>query len=253
VRTLEAAARRLKPRAGRPLSPVAEGRARSAAARPPEGFAERHCTPGDWRCGRLPRLFLFGDRVRLPDPCAAAARLPPDAAVVARGLADAVLARLAALARRRRLVLLVGGDGRAALRVAGRHPGLAAGLHLADRASPPNSGTGGASRGTSGLLAFLLARRARRHGAAPLLLTAAAHGREGLARARRLRADVVILSPVFPTASHPGAPALGLWRWAALARRAGRPVVALGGIVASNAGRLPRGIAGLAGIGGFGG
>ncbi|TCZ57259.1 thiamine phosphate synthase [Roseicella aquatilis] len=176
----------------------------------------------------LPRLLLLGDPVRLPDPRPAALRLPPGAAVLARGLAPAVLRGLASIARRRRLVLLVAADGRLAL----RH---GAGLHLPDR------------RGTAGLLPFLLARRGR-----PLLLTAAAHGRAGLARARRLGADAVLLSPVFPTASHPGAPALGPLRWAALAQRAGRPALALGGVSGANARRLPRGAAGLAAIGAWG-
>jgi thiamine-phosphate pyrophosphorylase len=198
MRTLEAAARRLKP---------------------PRG-----------RAAPLPRLFLFSDPARLPDPRAAAARLPPGAAVVARGLAPGVLAGLAGLARRRRLVLLVAGDGRAAL----RHR---AGLHLPDRPGAP------------GLLPFLLARRQVRH---RLPLTVAAHGRAGLARGRRLRADAAVLSPVFPTASHPGAPALGPGRWAALARRAGRPVVALGGLQPGNAGRLPRWAGGFAAIGALG-
>lgn len=188
--------------------------------------AARRLRPARDRRGRtLPRLWLFSDPVRLPDPLAAAARLPAGAAVVARGLAPAVLARLAVLARRRRLRLLVAGDARAALRIPG------AGLHLADR-----------EPGARHRLAFLAARRGR-------LLSAAAHGRAGLARGRRLRADLVILSPVFPTRSHPGAPVLGPLRWAALARRAGRPVVALGGIVAPAAGRLPRLAAGLAAIG----
>ncbi|MDO9710862.1 thiamine phosphate synthase [Paracraurococcus lichenis] len=193
MRTLEGAARRLKP------------------------------PPG------LPRLWLLGDPVRLPDPRTAAARLPRGAAVLARGLAPAVTAGLAALARRRRLVLLVAGDGRGAL----RH---GAGLHLPER------------RGSAGLLPFLLARRRRR-----LLLTAAAHGRAGLARARRLGVDAVLLSPVFPTASHPGAPALGPFRWMALVRRAGRPVVALGGLDGAGAARLPRRTAGFAAIGALAG
>jgi thiamine-phosphate pyrophosphorylase len=98
----------------------------------------------------------------------------------------------------------------------------------------------------AGLLPFLRARRGR-----GLLLTAAVHGRRGLARARRLRADAVLVSPVFPTRSHPGARALGPLRWAALARRAGRPAIALGGIGPGNAGRLPRWAAGLAAIDGF--
>ncbi|TDH61654.1 thiamine phosphate synthase, partial [Dankookia rubra] len=155
--------------------------------------------------------------------------LPAGAAVLARGLAPAVLAGLAAIARRRRLVLVVAGNGRLAL----RH---GAGLHLPDRRT-----------GTE-LLPFLLARRRR-----PLLLTLAAHGRPGLARARRLGADAVLLSPVFPTASHPGAPALGPLRWAALARRGGRrAMVALGGVGPANAGRLPRWTAGFAAIDGLG-
>ena len=174
-----------------------------------------------------PRLVLVGDPLRLPDPRGLAARLPAGAAVLARGLAPEVTRGLAAILRRRRAWLLVGGDGRLALR-------LGAGLHLPDR------------EGVAGLLPFLRARRER-----GLLLTAAAHGRQGLARARRLGADGVVVSPVFPTRSHPGAPGLGPLRWAALARRAGRPALALGGLRPANAGRLPRWAAGLAAIDGF--
>ena len=182
-------------------------------------------------CG-FPALYLLSDPQRLPDPVPAAARLPVGAAVVARGLAPAVLLRLVATVRRHRLRLLVSGDGRLALR-------LAAGLHLPDR------------RGTAGLLPFLLARRRSPH-LRPL--TVAAHGRAGLSRARRLDATAIILSPVFPTLSHPGARALGPLRWAALAARAGRhPVVALGGVTRANAARLPPRAAGIAAIGGLSG
>jgi thiamine-phosphate pyrophosphorylase len=44
------------------------------------------------------------------------------------------------------------------------------------------------------------------------------------------RADLLFLSPLFPTRSHPGARILGRVRFAALARKAGMPVIALGGI-----------------------
>lgn len=187
--------------------------------------AARRCRP----VAGVPRLLLLSDPRRLPDPRPAAARLPRGAGVIARGVAAAVLADLARLCRRRGLVLLVAADGRAAL----RH---AAGLHLPDRAP------------ARGLLPFLLRRRGRRR---PLLLCAA-HGRQGVARARRLGADAILLSPAFATASHPGAPALGPLRWAALARAARRPAVALGGLGAATAGRLPpRAAAGLAGIGAF--
>ena len=176
-----------------------------------------------------PRLVLVSDPVRLPDPRALAARLPPGAAVLARRLAPGVLQGLAIMLRRRRLRLLVGGDGRLALR-------LGAGLHLPDRER------------VAGVLPFLLARRSRGCG---LLLTAAVHGRRGLARARRLRVDAVVVSPVFPTGGHAGARGLGPLRWAGLARRAGRPAIALGGVGPGNARRLPRWAAGLAAIDGF--
>ncbi len=178
----------------------------------------------------LPRLFLFSDPARLPDPLGAASRLPRGAAVVARGLPPAALAALASVARRRRLALLVAGDGRAALC-------FRAGMHVPDR------------RPAAGLLPFLLARRRAARALRPPLL-AAAHGRRGIARARRLGADAVALSPAFPTDSHPGAAALGPLRWAALARRAGRPVVALGGVRGDSARRLPAWAAGLAAVGG---
>jgi thiamine-phosphate pyrophosphorylase len=178
----------------------------------------------------VPRLVLLSDPARLPDPRAAAARLPRGAAVVARGVAPELLAALARLCRGRGLVLLVSGDGRAAL-------ALGAGLHVPDR------------RPTRGLLPVLLRRRAGRG----VALSCAAHGRAGLARGRRLAADWLLLSPAFPTGSHAGAPALGPLRWAALARAAGRPCVALGGVSGATARRLPgRWASGLAAIGAWG-
>lgn len=183
------------------------------------------------RRGGLPRLWLFSDAARLPDPLAAAARLPRGAGVVARGLDPAVLAALARLARRRGLALVVAADGRAGVALRG-------GLHLPDR------------RASRHLLPLLLARRA---GAPGAWLTLAAHGGAGaVARARRLRADLVFLSPVFPTASHPGAPALGPLRWALAARRFGRrAVAALGGVAPATMRRLPRGVAAVGAIGGL--
>ncbi|HWL82954.1 MAG TPA: thiamine phosphate synthase [Roseomonas sp.] len=176
--------------------------------------------------GPLPRLWLFSDPARLPDPRAALAALPRGSGVVARRVAPALRPALARLQRRRQGVLLIGGEARAAL-------ALHAGLHWPDRATSLD------------ILPFL---RARRSGAPWARLSVAAHGRDGLARAARLRADLVFLSPLFPTPSHPGAPALGPWRWGALARRSRRPVVALGGIVAATAGRVPPPACGLAAI-----
>ncbi|MFC2998921.1 thiamine phosphate synthase [Falsiroseomonas tokyonensis] len=191
----------------------------------------RRLTPRRDRRGVLPRLWLVSDPVRLPDPCAAAARLPRGAGVLARGLAPAVLQRLRQVVRRRGLVLLLGGDPAGALRAR-------CGLHLPDRPPP----------GT--LVAFLAARR---RGAPWARLSVAVHGRAAVARARRLHADCGFVSPAFATASHPGAAALGPLRWAALASGQGQAAIALGGVAPGTAGRLPRRgagrAAGLAAIG----
>ncbi|MCX8102732.1 MAG: thiamine phosphate synthase [Geminicoccaceae bacterium] len=171
----------------------------------------------------MPRLWLLTDPLRLPDPMPILPRLPRGAAVLARGMPEAALPPLAGACRRRGLRLLVGGDGRLALR-------LAAGLHVPERGAP-------------GLLAFL---RARRPGA---LLSAACHGLRGLARGRRLRCDALLLSPLFPTDSHPEARPFGPHGWAWLARGAGRACIALGGIRPATLGRVPPIATGVAAIG----
>jgi thiamine-phosphate pyrophosphorylase len=156
--------------------------------------------------------------------------LPRGVGVVARGLAPGLLRPVARLARQRGLQLLMAGDGRAAL-------AARAGLHLPDR------------RESRGLLPFLIARRA-----APgrFILSMATHGgQRGAARARRLRPDCLFLSPLFPTQSHPGAPALGALRWAALARGLPAPCIALGGIASARLGAVPRLAVGVAAIEGL--
>ena len=121
-------------------------------------------------------------------------------------------ARLARLCRQRRLVLVVAGDARLAAN-------LGAGVHLrAGRWPGPI--------------------RIKR------LVTSSAHDGQELRRARQAGADACFLSPVFPTASHPGAAALGVLRFAHLANRAARAgtvVLALGGIDGRSVRRLPRG------------
>lgn len=64
--------------------------------------------------------------------------------------------------------------------------------------------------------------------------------------------DIVLLSPALPTASHPGAPALGADKFRKLASKSPRPVLALGGINESNAEQLAgANVAGIAAIGAF--
>jgi len=71
-----------------------------------------------------------------------------------------------------------------------------------------------------------------------LLHIAAAHNMREIAQANRIGADAVMLSPVFPTRSHPGAKTLGPMRWHTLARHAQMPVIALGGMNLNNVRQL---------------
>jgi thiamine-phosphate pyrophosphorylase len=66
-----------------------------------------------------------------------------------------------------------------------------------------------------------------------VLRLATVHSLRELARAGR--ADAVLLSPAFATASHPGARGLGAVRWRLLAARSTVPVIALGGMTVRRA------------------
>lgn len=72
-----------------------------------------------------------------------------------------------------------------------------------------------------------------------MLRLAAAHSLAELARAAAIRADAALLSPVFPTRTHPGAPALGPLRFRLLARQSPVRVIALGGMTARTVRHLP--------------
>lgn len=169
------------------------------------------------RTGPLPRLWLFTDDRRLPDPIASVARLPRGrAGVVLRHDADVartlLAVDLARICRDRRLVLVVAGDVRLAAAVS-------AGVHLRGGRWP-------------GVI--------RCHG----VVTSSAHSVAELRRARAAGAGLVFLSPAFATASHAGAAGLGALRWAAMARTARRSgvdvaIAALGGVDGRTVGRLP--------------
>lgn len=173
----------------------------------------------------LPRLWLFTDE-RIADAALlrAISRLPRGSGVVFRhyglGRAErrALFAAVAVFARRRGLMLLAVGEV-----VPGRG---ADGVHR-----PAHGRTRARARSRTGIV------------------SATVHTQRDMAAARRARADILFLSPVFPTRSHPGGRTLGLWRFAALARRAHCPVIALGGITEARFRRLkPLGACGWAAI-----
>jgi len=166
-------------------------------------------------------LALMTDEQRLPDPLAAARALPRGSLVVARARDGARRAALAKeLTRLPGLIVLVADDPVLAARI-GAH-----GLHLPQARARE------------------IAHWRARH--PDWIITAAAHDLRGVLGAAA--ADAVFLSPVFPTASHPGAPPLTPVRARLMARQVKIPLLALGGVTAQNAGQLA-GFAGLAAIG----
>lgn len=175
----------------------------------------------------LPALLLFTDPVRTPDPEAIAARLPPGSAIVYRhfGAADAEARarRLLAIARTRRLKLLIGADSALAQKIG------ADGVHLPER------------------LAHRAAALKRAH--PRWIVTSAAHS---LAAARRSAADAVVLSVAFPSKSASAGAALGPVRLALRVRASGRAAYALGGVDNKKARRLiDAGLIGLAAVDAF--
>lgn len=164
----------------------------------------------------MPTIWLMTDE-RIGDAAllAAVARLPKGrGGVVFRhyrtppGARRALFDAVRAIARRRRLVLMIAGDARmaAAWRADGWH-----------------------------------GRDGRGRVARPMLHSAPVHDLRERIAAQRARADLVFVSPLFPTRSHPGARTLGRVRFAALARGAVVPVMALGGVRACRR-RMLRGI-----------
>jgi thiamine-phosphate pyrophosphorylase len=164
------------------------------------------------------------DLTRVPDPLSAMRRLPPASAVILRDRGHPDRAGWARLLREATAdlghLLLVANDPDLADAVA------ADGVHL--------------SEAEVGALPFFG------------LATAACHSLPALRRAARTGVSAGILSPVFPTASHPGARVLGLHRARSLAAATPLPVYAMGGIDARSARSLGGVFAGFAAISAFG-
>ena len=191
--------------------------------------ASRLATPararsfGGKQGGLLPRAFFLTDPDRTPNLLGIVGRLPRGFGVIYRhfGAANrhAVGQALARACRQRGLVLLVSADPALARRIG------ADGVHW------PEARLRGA-----------------RPGSGRFIETAAAHSPGAIARARRFGIDAAIVSTVFPSRSPSAGKAMGPLRFRLVARRAGLPVYALGGVNAGNAARAMSGAAGWAAI-----
>ena len=175
---------------------------------------------------RAPSLVLMSDESRLRDPCRALLALPPGSTFIFRDYdvpnRHILAHRLRTLARRQGILFLVAGDARLACAI------HADGLHLPEgmiRHGP---------------------RRWRLWRRAGWLITGAAHSAAAVHAARHGGCDAVLLSPVFPTQSHPAARTLGVLGLARLCMEAkGMAVYALGGMTAQR----QRRVSGLAVVG----
>ncbi len=170
----------------------------------------------------LPRLWLMTDERQGEGLWAALARLPRGAGVIFRHyrLAPAerraLFDRVRAKARKYGLVLLLA-DGSATAR-----RWKADGAHHRE-AGPPRFGT------------------------------APAHDLKEIRAAERSGAALILLSPLHPTRSHPGAKALGSMTFRALSGGTARPVAALGGMGPARGARARKiGAYGWAAIDGWG-
>ncbi|MDP1616221.1 thiamine phosphate synthase [Phenylobacterium sp.] len=178
----------------------------------------------------LPPLLMFTDPARTPDPVAAAAALPPGAAVIYRPFGDpqapAVARDLRRVTRARRIKLMIGADIALALAVG------ADGVHLPERQAHR--------------------ARALRLAHPQWIVTAAAHSLPAARRGLALGAQAVVVSVVFPSRSPSAGRPMGARGLAVLARAAGGPVYGLGGINTKNARRLlASGVVGLAAVEGL--
>jgi thiamine-phosphate pyrophosphorylase len=161
------------------------------------------------RANPLPRLWLLSDARNDEVLEHALARLPRGSGLIFRHY------HLPVCERRRRF---------AALRRRARARG-----HVVILAESAARARAWGAEGVYGPARALTPRRAG------LIRLASAHDLAELGVAARLGADAVLLSPVFPTRSHPGAAGLGPVRFLLLARRSRLPVIALGGMTARRA------------------
>lgn len=180
------------------------------------------------RIPQLPSLVFLMDDERVSEPLPSVVALPRGTLVIVRAR-DAMRRRAlaeatSAIARRRGLHWTVASDPELAMQTG------ADGAHFPEAA-----------------IDKALQWRVRRP---DWLITCAAHSLRACAKAKRARADAVLLGPVFATESHAGRPPLGSVRLRHIACHSVIPIYALGGIDEMTVRRLKGApLAGLAAVG----
>ncbi|UTW59072.1 thiamine phosphate synthase [Kordiimonas sp. SCSIO 12603] len=161
----------------------------------------------------VPNLIFMTDSERVPDIVSACSRLPAGSIIICRDYHHVdrrgFAAELRAITRENNQFLMVAGDIELA------HYVGADGYHMPEYQlkKPPNLADLG-------------------------LVSAACHTRQSLKKAERLAVDFALMSPVFPTASHPGIQHIGVHRLKRIIEGVKVPVVALGGVNRNTVGAL---------------
>jgi len=181
----------------------------------------------------LPCLILMTDAKRLPDPSAIIPQLPAHSAVIVRHFTrkqkEQIIIKIKNLCRKHKVKLLVSDNMGLAIRY------RLDGVHFPEARLKSIAACGRISR--------------------PLpqfLYTGACHSQTGIQNANRAGLDAILLSPVFPTSSHPGTPCLGITRFRHLGNLSSLSNYALGGIGPRTVPRLRAsrtiGVAGISGL-----
>ena len=178
----------------------------------------------------FPPLIFITDQHRCSNPEIIASNLPRGSAVLLRdyGLSDRKLLgqRLRRVCRDNNLIFLVAGNGPLAITLS------ADGIHFREAQIPQV--------------------RSWRIRHPNWLVTVSTHSEESIRKAARGGADAALISPIFPSDSHPTAKPLGVTKLSHLISSVPIPLYALGGITPKNQARLTNlSLLGIAGISGF--
>ncbi|NVK18675.1 MAG: thiamine phosphate synthase [Methylocystaceae bacterium] len=182
---------------------------------------------------KFPSLLLMTDAKRLPDPRALIPLLPSGSAVIIRHFNDPqkeqIIRKIILLCRKHHVKIFVSDSLSLALKY------KLDGIHYSEKKVRLMASCGRAKRPYK-----------------KMIFTCACHSESARIAASKAKMDAILLSPAFPTQSHPGAKSLGIWQIASLSRHSSLQTYGLGGINQKTAHRLSStqlcGFAGISGL-----
>lgn len=176
---------------------------------------------------KLPSLIFITDVEKVKNIFMTIENLPKDTLVIIRDYnhpeREIYAEKIAAICKKRRLKFLVAGDLKLAKKL------KANGVHLREDMAKDI--------------------RIWRLKNSKQIITISAHSASAIQKIQNYNVDAILLSPVFPTSTHPCALSLGIKNFKNLSKQSKIPVYALGGVDKENVEKLEQcNIAGIAGI-----